>query len=260
MVTQVVTLGKILYSVVPDFLRETNIRAYVVRSEISKAIRVGGRNAATYITNREAAGRPIPHKLAMARAPKSTVRHYRILDVLVAAKADGLKVENPADYVSDMTSKIQELETTLEKLQQQLELAKVEHVKDRAIGFNQFGINKLALAAESDIVSMATEIGSTSGVYFLVARNKIVYVGQSTNVFARVASHINENKKQFDSCSFIKCNPRTLNVLESLYIHTLKPKYNFDKSGRLITPINISNLLESIDSANRNVSEESKAN
>jgi len=84
------------------------------------------------------------------------------------------------------------------------------------------------------------------GVYFLVKGNRVVYVGQSVNVYSRAANHF--NNKTFDSWSFIPCEEKDLDVLESLYIHFLQPAQN-GKTGNtdmLSTPLSLDELLPRI--------------
>lgn len=72
------------------------------------------------------------------------------------------------------------------------------------------------------------------GVYFLCHKSKVVYVGQSVNVFGRVGAHI--GAKTFDAVWFVRVPPSDLDFVEGELIRALKPKYNHDKYGRLIAP------------------------
>jgi hypothetical protein len=74
------------------------------------------------------------------------------------------------------------------------------------------------------------------GVYFLCHQQKVVYVGQSVNVFQRVGAHI--GVKSFDSVWFIRVPPTDLDFVEGELIRTLQPKYNHDKLGRIVAPGN----------------------
>lgn len=70
--------------------------------------------------------------------------------------------------------------------------------------------------------------GGCPGVYFLCDGNEVVYVGQSTNVVYRVATHIMEGKKRFDHhrVFYVPCHPEALDKLEQQFIVQLNPKYN----------------------------------
>ena len=63
-----------------------------------------------------------------------------------------------------------------------------------------------------------------SGIYVLVHRGEVIYVGQSTVPFSRIGHH---NKYiRYDSVFFIRCPPDELNSLEKLMIRKLKPVAN----------------------------------
>lgn len=64
------------------------------------------------------------------------------------------------------------------------------------------------------------------GVYFLIYRQMIVYVGQSADVQARLVSHL-ASGKVFDSVAIIDTGERSdRNELEAAYIVKFEPLYN----------------------------------
>lgn len=73
-------------------------------------------------------------------------------------------------------------------------------------------------------ISLENYTKSAKGVYFLLQDDEIVYVGSSTNVNSRLATHIGEKRKQFNKIFFFK----TANYiqLEKEYIKKFNPKYN----------------------------------
>lgn len=88
------------------------------------------------------------------------------------------------------------------------------------------------------------------GVYFLFKGDDVVYVGQSVNVFSRVASH-KSGSKDFDGFTYVQCDKRHLDFLESLYIHALRPRLNGSvggtykaKDGRKTAPFNLLQVLD----------------
>jgi hypothetical protein len=97
------------------------------------------------------------------------------------------------------------------------------------------------LLSESEIVSSANPWEAATGVYFLIDGNKIVYVGQSVNVYARIAQHHN---KVFDSFAFIPCDKDSLDNLESLYIHILRPLLNGNLHGAKQAPLALNKLIK----------------
>lgn len=73
-----------------------------------------------------------------------------------------------------------------------------------------------------------------SGVYFLCHKGEVVYVGQSVNVLSRVGQHFGH--KTFDSVFFVRIPKTDLDFVEGTFIRTLEPKYNKDKTGRIVAP------------------------
>lgn len=65
-----------------------------------------------------------------------------------------------------------------------------------------------------------------SGVYFLYRDGVVVYVGQAVDVRRRIATHIGEGVKSFDSASFIPVPQRSLLRAEQMWIKKLRPEYN----------------------------------
>jgi len=65
------------------------------------------------------------------------------------------------------------------------------------------------------------------GIYFLVDGDELVYVGQSTQAFSRIATHFGDEKKAFTSAYFIPVEHQHLLVgIEAYYIRHLRPRYN----------------------------------
>ena len=78
---------------------------------------------------------------------------------------------------------------------------------------------------EQDIVSRKIPTIPSCGVYFLICGDRVVYVGQSVRVAVRLEDH-RKAGKVFDSFQVIACSEDRLDVVESLYIHTLMPSLN----------------------------------
>jgi hypothetical protein len=66
----------------------------------------------------------------------------------------------------------------------------------------------------------------SSAVYFLIAANEIVYVGQSGSVEARIGKHKNDGEKVFDRALVFPVPPSERLDIEDALIAWLKPKYN----------------------------------
>lgn len=85
------------------------------------------------------------------------------------------------------------------------------------------------LLSEREIYHGSARLPPKTGVYFLMRGKRVVYVGQSTNMLARLAQH--QQGKKFDRFACIPCSPEELDALEALYIHLLKPELNGVRSG-----------------------------
>jgi len=83
-----------------------------------------------------------------------------------------------------------------------------------------------ALLRDKEIVAAAVPFTPFCGVYFLVCGSEVVYVGQSVNVHQRIYQHHNAELILFDSFAYQPCSQESLNTLESLYIHYLRPMRN----------------------------------
>lgn len=104
-----------------------------------------------------------------------------------------------------------------------------------------------SLRSERMIAAKAmSNSGSTpaSGVYFLVKDDRVVYVGQSGNVYARIAAH--QSSKDFDGWCYTPCEgKKQLDILESLYIHYLQPEQNGRVTGtdQISVPVDLHSIL-----------------
>jgi excinuclease UvrABC nuclease subunit len=79
--------------------------------------------------------------------------------------------------------------------------------------------------SKQDILNQRTEYTAICGIYFLIAGDEIVYVGQARNIFFRLAAHYNSDKV-FQTFSYVECAPEELCELEAEYIVAFAPRYN----------------------------------
>tara|TARA_Y100000034_G_scaffold130767_1_gene190042 strand:+ start:580 stop:1191 length:612 start_codon:yes stop_codon:yes gene_type:complete len=109
------------------------------------------------------------------------------------------------------------------------------------------------LMGEHKIVSKATSVGLSSGVYFLIKDGAVVYVGQSKKLLSRLGSHVRDNLGKFDSYCYITCDEGKLDALESLYIHLIRPKMNYsdelEENSPMRAPLSESRLLDMLDNS-----------
>lgn len=67
-----------------------------------------------------------------------------------------------------------------------------------------------------------------SGIYFLIFKKEVIYVGSSLKVGTRLFAHRSDKRKKFSGFHIIKYDDLTQMRLDEVrYIQTLKPKYNF---------------------------------
>jgi hypothetical protein len=84
-----------------------------------------------------------------------------------------------------------------------------------------------SLVCSADILAAARPWPkSGSGIYFLICRGVIVYVGQARHVMKRLAQHT--ATKKFDAWHWVPCPPHRLNAVERAYINALMPPLNRD--------------------------------
>lgn len=88
---------------------------------------------------------------------------------------------------------------------------------------------------EQQILDSSSPFIRYIGVYFLIHKGKIIYVGQSTDVYNRLTYHLHKGR-EFTHFSFVECPVEMLDDLEHHYIITLNPPENIDKDKRIITP------------------------
>jgi hypothetical protein len=141
------------------------------------------------------------------------------------------------DVEHQVKAKSLELRYNIKQLSEQLEQAR------KAIRFGEIAkqLDTKSLMREEDIIKHAMSFEKAIGIYFLIENNKIVYVGQSVNVFSRITNHWD---KKFDSYAWIPCEKNMLNKLESLYIYFLSPPLNGEcADGRKFAPLRLEQLI-----------------
>lgn len=76
-----------------------------------------------------------------------------------------------------------------------------------------------------EIMMASVPTRHSSGIYFLIKRREVIYVGQSVDVLGRIARHRREGR-DFDAYTYIECPPEELDQLERQYIRALVPELN----------------------------------
>jgi excinuclease UvrABC nuclease subunit len=80
------------------------------------------------------------------------------------------------------------------------------------------------LPSIAEILATPTIAPTQPGVYFLLRRGKIVYVGQSKNPLFRIGQHATRLK--FDAFAVLPCAMEDLLVFEGAFILKFRPRYN----------------------------------
>jgi len=136
--------------------------------------------------------------------------------------------EARAKYAGELGAKIAHMEEQMTKTSHQLEIYQIA------------ALSKKTLLREEELVSASLPWVIAIGVYFLIQDHEVVYVGQSINVFSRVREH--GTSKVFNRFAYIACTNDELDLLESLYIHYLRPKYNGEVNGHVFAPLQLHQL------------------
>jgi len=89
-------------------------------------------------------------------------------------------------------------------------------------------VGRIPVAGELEELGIRPRI---CGVYFLLFRGQVVYVGQSKDVVARINRHIDEHLKEFDRVLYLPCPAELLDYYEKRLIVLLRPQYNVGPRG-----------------------------
>jgi hypothetical protein len=145
-------------------------------------------------------------------------------------KARELKKQKLKEYALRLEFNIDYLEQKLEKLE-----------RENALSLCSAKLTGKSLLRSEEISSGALAWHNSSGVYFLLDGDEVVYVGQAKSVYQRIGCHVD---KKFDRYAYVPCPLDMLDKLESLYIHCLQPKLNYThKNGVKLAPIALEELI-----------------
>lgn len=129
--------------------------------------------------------------------------------------------------------------------------ATIAQARDKLFSLTELNALRQARIGSEKIVSAEEVIRASMryepfcGIYFLIRDYEIVYVGQSINIFARMADH--RRSKSFDSFAYLKCcaDKDVLDFLESTYIHIFKPRLNIcPRTGAKYAPLNLAKTIQ----------------
>ena len=204
----------------PEFIPKEVFRMPMTPHMADKYLRVDNITVSGYVGRCERLGRPIPFKF-------SNGKRYRILDIVARAKADGLTINSTAEKI--IITGIDELKIQKETLQLELKLLQQKiHEVTHILAFDKVSVKltNATLLTKEEIIAGKVGLPSTTGIYFLIKDCEVVYVGQSVSIATRVRTHMQEDYKDFNYYAYIECKQEHLNIMESLYIHSLRPPLN----------------------------------
>lgn len=218
----------------PGFISSQLFRSYMTSSNLNKLFRVDNITPAAYIQRCIRLGKPIRNKRGM----------YRPIDIWARSKAEMVDF-GPSDAirlnadVDSLRSEIESLRHARDELRAVMALAR--HIGAAGEYFHEYKNKRLW--SEKEVVEAAVPYTNFCGIYFLINNDRVIYIGQSVNVSARVSQHTTTNKV-FDKWLVLPCKKEHLDVMESLYIHLLRPPGNGCNHGAMIAPMTLEGILE----------------
>lgn len=222
----------------PEFLPKEKFRSWLKFSEINKLAVFDGVLASSYVARMERLGRPI----------RSKAKLYRPIDIYSRAMAEGHLVAPAPNGEYERGSLAEQCETLrtevaiLEERKAELSVAvSSAEALDQLRGSSK-ALSGHTLLTEAEISEHCHPLSDCCGVYFLLQGSSVVYVGQSVNVHARITGHM--SSKEFDGFAYVKCDKAALDILESLYIHSLRPRLNGEQNGVPSAPLRLDRLLK----------------
>ena len=210
----------------PSCVPKEHRRSWVSVGIINKWFTVGGLQALSYIARAERSGNPIRHSI------HNGSKLYRALDVIARARAECMEIDQTATALKKAGRlELSKVRSELEKEVQDLKSKSSHEIKMNLLSDTLTGKYMLDV---NEIVAKSAPFKSKCGVYFLIQDGQVVYVGQSVSVETRIRDHANNKYeiKVFDRYAYIPCEKQQLDVLESLYIHALNPKYQGRQSSQ----------------------------
>lgn len=215
----------------PEFITPEDFRAWLPLSQLNKIAMIGGITPVGYIGRCEREGRPIRHLI------HNGSKRWRLLEICARAKANCHAITPPK--AAQIEQEIESLKKERERLRVEVEGIK-HQLRLQPLSTELTGAT---LLTKEEIACGKMDLPCESGVYFLLLGDEIVYVGQSVNIYTRVTQHL--ATKNFDGFAYIPCAKDSLDVLESLYIHVLRPKHNgrWQSAAGMCAPLRLDELI-----------------
>tara|TARA_R110000823_G_scaffold66885_1_gene156227 strand:+ start:455 stop:1153 length:699 start_codon:yes stop_codon:yes gene_type:complete len=221
----------------PEYISREDFRGGRSPSQLNKLFVVDNILPSSYILRYERNGVPM-------KTYRGIEGQYRAIDIITRAWGRNQCVTPPKTRV--VQEKIDVLQARYNELYAQYQhLERVHTEESHTLKLNEFSryLTGRTLLTEQEVCDAAVGFEASTGVYFLVAGDEVVYVGQSVSVGSRIRSHM--EAKEFDRWAYIPCDAGILDQLESLYIHTLRPRYNGRSNDihNVTAPVRLDTLL-----------------
>jgi len=84
------------------------------------------------------------------------------------------------------------------------------------------------LLNKKEIINKSKEFNNKCGIYFLLNKTEIVYIGQSKHILNRIFAHYKDPNKIFNKYFYVEVDKDKLDKTEAEYIIKFTPKYNKD--------------------------------
>lgn len=237
----------------PDFIDASKLDCDYTATALNRFLRVDGILASSFIQKQVTLGRPISFRKEAANTSCGYKKLYKLSDVIKAAKDNGSEIQPTQLY--EAKENIDSIKMEYENLLRDVEFLKYK--KKQLLNEVDFMSGNLSdispvlhstgfcLVPISELVSKSSDYSNVCGIYFLIKDSKIVYIGQSRNIAARITAH---KDKDFDSVSYVTCKKEELDITETLYILAYQPLLNGevraggDGGYRPCTPISLEKI------------------
>jgi hypothetical protein len=153
--------------------------------------------------------------------PMAEDRQQRVRELRKRLFKEGVTGAEAFDIAIDALRMVEEADN------ETLELAKLRQQHpphELALNLVSGRVTKQLLLRVEEIVAKSSPYEMPCGIYFLISGRSVVYVGQSINVMNRMADHARRIK--FTRFAFAPFQREHLDLVESLYIHLLRPRLN----------------------------------
>ena len=197
--------------------------------KINKMMSIDGKTVFSFIRTMEKEDLHIP------KFKRGNNTFYKPSDIANAAKANGRSIMPPIPKLTnsevialkskEYTDHIEALETKRKSL-----LNEINHMKKEMNQMNDFKVDSVIPYDVFDCISLAEletiKDYSNGFIYVLISDERIIYVGQSKRIHARLEAHIKDDLRVFDTIYYAQVDVDKLEIVESIINQIAKPSCN----------------------------------